>query len=145
MHYLFGIRGDMHDVERIKEALNSKVFFMPVTLPDGKIVQQPINGRVEPIQLISYVFPEGDKDIVLNSLGASKENQERWYQRTLKQKAMFLGLRKCLQCEPIPEFTTDKLLFLPQEAMSKVSIMPIGVKKDILDWKDPNGSVHEAI
>lgn len=145
MHYVFAIRGDLYDVQRIITALEGKEFNLPITLADGTKVNAVVAGRVEPIQLFSYVFPEQYSDVVLNSLGGTKENMERWYHKNTFQNLLFGGMRKALHCEPIPTPKTQDRFLLPVPSIQNVSIMPIGIKKDILDWKDPNGSTHEAL
>lgn len=146
MHYIFATRGEMLDVERLMQSLNNQAMLCPCKKPDGSVIYQPVYARVEPIQLWSYVFPKEYSDAVLNTLGASKENQARWYGTGLKNQTIWYGLRKALWCKPIPQFKTDKKLFVPVDALENISIMPIGVKYDVEDFKDDlNGTTHEAL
>jgi len=146
VHYVFGIRGDYLDVERVINRLANHAFLMPYKNKDGTTGNLQVLGRVEPIQIFSYVFPENALDVVLNSLGGSQENMKRWYGKGIQNETIFYALRKALHCQPIPKkFKTDMRLLLPEEELKHLSIMPIGIKRDIMEWQDSNGTIHEAL
>lgn len=160
MHYLFGLRGDFLDQQRLINRISSIAYSYPFFKDkEGKelLGHNPVLGRVEPIQLYSYVFPKEYQDHILNGLGGTKENMGRWYQGgTFKQKMMWGALRSALHCEKIPETTDPKKninMFLPLHELRNLSIMPIGIKKDIELWEDktseldgkPIVTYHEAL
>lgn len=145
VHYLFMTRGAKRDVDEMAKFLETASFILPyVDMADGgKIKGQPLTGILQPIQLWSYVVPDKALDVVLNSLGADEENINRW-QGNLKMKAMVKGLQVAMGAEKIPEFKKDQKMYLPMPSMENISIIPIGIKRDVV-VREQDGKIHEAI
>lgn len=143
MHLIFGTRGIKKDVDNVVKFLETHPFPMSYKDAKGKKGMVPIQGMLQPIQLWSYVFPEDAKDAVLRSL-----LKRQWiYPEDAKVRACITGVRKIMGAEKIPDFDLEGTkMFLPPESMKNISIVPIGVKYDTLDWLDPsNGTRHERI
>ena len=141
MQAYFLTRGNIYDVEKLIDFLKTRTMMMPFTAPDGKKMFQPQSLIVRPVQLWEIAFPESEKDKVFNSLHFDNPP----YPDNLKMKAMLYGLRKALNSKPIPEFCKDKFLFMPFKAMENIQIIPIGFREDKMDFKEENGTTHEAI
>jgi hypothetical protein len=119
--------------------LEHQKHYLTYTDPMGIQKQQAIQAQVRylPFGVIEYIFPESDKDMVLNSLEFHDERNV--YDMG---KIKFLFLRKFLKCEKAPEFKRDKKYLWLKD---NVNIIPIGVRYDKMDYKDENGNIHEAI
>ncbi len=90
--------------------------------------------RLLPFGVHEYICPEEDLHIVLSTLDCGdRYNIGKW-------KLTFL--RKVLGYEKIPEpKKTKKYLWITEN----VNIVLLGIKKDAMDLKEPDGWVHEAI
>lgn len=143
MHAFFLTRGIKKDVDELVKFLETRSLALPYVDEEGNKKVMPVQSMLQPIQLWSFVFPENHKDEVLNSLKFDKGNRERWIQNP-KSKIMVEGLRLALGADKIPEFKRDKFLFLPQDSLKNISIIPIGVKYDAVNT-DLGGNIHEAI
>ena len=139
MHALFATRGKKQCVDQFIGDLMAQKYALPFTDNKGKKMKMYIDGNLQPIQLWSYVFPEEEKDVVLTTLDFDKPLR---YENTFKTRMSLAALNKALGGSKIPKFDTSKKLLWAKE---NVSIVPIGVRYDIKDWKDPNGTTHEAI
>lgn len=152
MHAFFGLRGIKRHHDEVVKWLETRGLHMPVTMPDGKTLIVPVQASLQPITFYSYVFPEYCKDVVLTSLqfdkkvnGMASGNMLKEKVSNAKAKVFTETIRMLLGADKIPKFKKDQSLFLPKDAMENVQIIPIGVKYDIQNWKDPNGTIHEAI
>ena len=141
MHTFFLTRGIKKDVDEVVKFLETRALPMNYLDKEGKKKVLYMQANLQPIQLWSYVFPETEKDSVFTGLYKNAWNGEG----RIGGQAAIAMLRKALGARKMPEFKTDKSIFLPEQSMRNVAITPIGVKDDALDFKDPNGTIHEAI
>lgn len=136
-------RGIKRDVDEVVKFLETRSLLLPRLTRDGKKDFMPIQSMIQPIQLWSFVFPENHKDEVLTSLKFDQENIDRWSNK--KMKLLTNGLRLALGAQKIPPFKNKRSLYLPQEALENISIIPIGIKQDRYHWDKDKKYFHEAI
>lgn len=146
MHAFFLTRGNKRDVDEFIDFLKTRNLPVPFIDKEGKKGYLPQTGIVQPVQMWSFVFPENWKNEVLTALKFDKENIERWASN--KQVSLMRnGLRLALGADKIPELqpvADGKGLYMPVNAMENISIIPIGVKKDVYSWK-ADGRFYECL
>lgn len=125
MHAYIITRGIKHDVDRMITELQGKYLDID---HNHFIKGQPkqknkVQLSIRPIQLWEVVFPEPQRDVVLNTLlgNAKGKTQHK------KHNKYIWGIRKALGCDPIPEYKTDALL---PSYQANTEIVGIGVKED---------------
>ena len=146
MHCLFMTRGIKKDVDEVTKFLETRTLSLPFTDKEGNQGTGFVQGNLQPVQLWSYVFPENHKDEVLTALKFDKENIARWTtgKKSTRMRLMVEGLRLAMGGEKIPDFTENKSLAMPMDALKNVSIIPIGVKYDDT-LEQVNGLTHESL
>lgn len=127
-------RGVKHDVDRFINELSAKYCNFKVysdksimkdvehNLPAGNF-QIPIGVR--PIQFWEVVFPEEEKDLVLNTIFKGHHGKS-WHKAHHKFMAI---IRRVLGqgVEPMGEYKTDKMMAVNTGAVERIAI---GIKKD---------------
>ena len=149
MQAYFLTRGEIFAVEKMIDFLKTRVVNWPITNDEtGKTIYQPMQLIVRPIQLWEVAFPKESADLVYTSLGF----QNGVYPDDWKMKLGRASLRKALGANPIPEFKTNKTLFMPLDSMQNIQIVPIGYREDKTYEHDSTGiekqgftTTHEAI
>ena len=140
MHALFMTRGGKKHVDELVKWLETRDFKLPFTNKDGSKGVETISALLQPIQLWSYVFPEGHKDEVLTAL---KFDDKRWINNK-KTVALTTALRLAMGGSKIPKFEKKGGILMPLVELGHTAIIPIGVRyDDIMEF--PNGKTHEAL
>jgi len=140
MHVTFIPYGNKDCVDLLIRDMQCQKFPLPWTKGEEKgILTMAGNLRLLPFGVVDYVFPHEYLDVVLKTLegGAHDYTYHGW-----KFKSAITMLRKALCLEKIPEYKKDKKL--PWQ-IDNVNCIILGIKRDDINWKDPNGSIHEAI
>jgi hypothetical protein len=144
MHVIFIPYGKFELVEQTLNEIRAQKYVLKLISPDGKETADmwiPGQLRVLPFGFYEVVFPKESLDVVLNTLG--HEGLERY----TPSKTKLAMIRSLLHAEPIPEYKTDKKMLW---IMNDVHIIPIGIRKDIMDTDSLltgkyKGWSHEAI
>lgn len=123
MHLYIMTRGIKHDVDRFINELSAK--YLPYKFKGKPAMLQ---FSVRPIQLYELVFPEEQRDIVLNTILQSGNGKTQHK----KHEKFIYGIRKILGVKPIPEYN-KKVAKMPLY-MANTEIVGIGVKEDY--WRD---------
>lgn len=156
MHVAFIPYGDRHAVENLLRDMEAQTFKMPFKINDPNVaplvsndeLKTPHHGytynrgsiRYAPFGIVEYVFPENGKDHVLSTLGFGQDSH--YVHLGWKLEVVTRMLRKFMKLEKAPEFNNKlKLLW----NMNNVNVIPLGVRYDDMEWKDPNGTIHEAL
>lgn len=116
MHLFFLSRGIKHEVERAMGFLEHVWFKYPF-YENGKEEVLSVQAHLQPVQLWSYVFPEGAQEEVLRGMKFD----------FVMQKQMGI-LRRALGAEKIPKFNPEGLAIPAPK--KNVQFIPIGIKKD---------------
>lgn len=139
MHFTFAASGHSRWLQTFEEYLKTRIFPMPVTMPDGSTVMQNVESALRPIQLYEFIFPKEHLDVVLNTLAKDGEDRPRG-----KSLGLPLAMvRKALHLKKIPKKrdpSKGKLAIIDQH----VRIVPIGIRYDE-DIVYPDGKRHEGL
>lgn len=141
VHFL--VRGLKKDVDEILKFIETRALYLPYVTKEGANMLLPINLglRYGAFGTWEVFFPEEYADLVFSTL----ELHQPLRPDTVKMRFMLKVLRLAMHLEPMPEFKTDKKLFIPQSAMQNVQIIPIGIKRDEKDYNFPDGRLQERI
>ena len=144
MHLYLITRGVKDHVAKFIEQLAGQHLPMKYRKPgDTALKDYYIEVAVRPIQFWEVVFPEEQKDIMLNSIfcdpsqpavkgvGYQGKTQHRWHDKYV------WAIRKMLGCgvEPIPEYSTSHYIPFFKDSIEMVGI---GIKKDY--WTTLSGA-----
>lgn len=141
MHAIFIPYGKRSELELFYREAEAQKFFWPRT--KGKETVSEIWAgqiRMLPFGFVEYIFPQANKDIVLNTLNF--DNMGSTYSEKGKKpyldvigKSKFYAMRKMVDAEPIPEFEKGRRLIWN---MPFIKIIPIGIRTDPVH-EDKNG------
>lgn len=148
MHLVFIPYGEENAVNFLLRQMECQKFKLPFTNPD-KVKGVPEKGHIWvagnirrlPGGFIDYVFPAENLDVILKSLDLDKP----YHYQDMKWaiEPTLWATRKALRLKPLPKkFKTNQHLIWFKD---HVNVIPIGIRHDIMDWKDPNGTIHEAL
>ncbi len=163
MHAVFFATGKKEVVDKFLKWLETRMCYVFVKNPKLTPSLKNANGDIlkegwQPLEVglrygvfgtYELVFPETSKDAFLSLLDFKKEVMGfNDYSQITNQiiKIKIKSLQKLLGLSPIPEFSVDKSILLPEDLKGDgMRIIPIGVRYDRLDLEFPNSLIHEAI
>ncbi len=131
MHLYIITRGIKNFVDQFITELQGK--YLPFKYQDdkGNLINTQAQVAVRPIQLWEIVFPEEQKDLMLNTILRGSPTNGLQH---AKHKKFIWTLRKCLGVEKISEYKKD---FLIPISINHTEIIGIGTKKDYwIDTRD---------
>lgn len=130
MHAVFYMYGMKKYVDEAVKWLETRI--LPMNFKEvktGKTFQQGVECQLRPglLGTWEFIFPENWKDQVLTALKFNMGNKPGMKLGIpIRQAAM----RKALKLEPIPEFSTNERMLLPNNVFDFIYILPIGVRYD---------------
>ena len=140
MHVVFMPYGIKNAVDHLLADMQAEKF--PMHYKDEKGIKRVIHVqgslRILPFGFYEYIFPETAMDLVLTTL----DFQTKVYPMYKHLSSIFAIMRKFLKTEKIPKFKTERKLLWIRDF---VSILPLGIRRDQLNWKDPRGNTHERL
>lgn len=144
MEFYFAMSGPLHWQKLAENQLEAASFSIPYTSATGQLLQQNMNGLLEPIQLYRFICPEAAAPLVARTL--------KWnVQSTAKDRVNGLGilaLRKMLglkEYKPADAGALDPRGPVLPVSLDHIQIVPIGYKEDALGIIGPTGSYQEKI
>ena len=134
MHAIFMPYGERRGVEIFFRDLEAQKFLLPFDNGKGHYVNGTV--RVLPFGFVEYIFPKGYADQVLHTL----DFDQNPYGAMTKFIRFFAN--KFLKSEKIPKYKKDKYFLWIKD---NISIIPIGIKKDVDLYDDLVKANHEAL
>lgn len=155
MHFVFATRGELHEVNRFCEFMNSQMFYWNrenlnvcecgQLKKDHKnkdckfkefkprVEKFGVSGALRPIQLWEYIFPEEYKDEVLTSLNVDPSGKVHPILATINATL----LRKAMGLKPVTFKPTEQTRFMYRGKGQCVALYPIGIKEDLKkSWEE---------